>query len=399
MSLEHYSDSKAVFVPSTYQLIDNNKLSSSWNTIRLVGYNTKDGWRDSNWQQKIAAKQDATLAYNRNFYHIRPHKAVVQWVVGKTERSATRVDSMRTLPLNYSFTEDAVTRDTALKIFKSKFSESYQDFQALIPLAEIKETRGLIRTTADITERLLLELIAIKRGRGNLKRISQLASDAWLQYSFAISPTIGDIEQLLTVIGDHLTRNDKTFNISKGFSKRWTASSKVRSYSGYLPDMYLDYTTETFYDLGYRYTGGYNLNLSSGNDYHTYERFGLDFKQLPLVAWELIPFSWVWDYFTTMGQFLDDVFVAKPGQTVYLNLAKRYRITSITTGVFRPSATNVKIWHQSFEPEILSYFYFDRTGLASLPHRSLRFKTGDEISANFVRKLLNLSSVLVGMRK
>lgn len=392
------TDSEAEFVPiSTFQITD-NKVVKNTKSVRLLGYNTRSGYSDSDYAMKIARKEDATLPYSRVFYHIRPMSVSSSWLRNKEENSSVRMDSLETLPKAYVMPSDSVTRDTALKIFKSKFNENYSDFQALIPLAELKETRGLIRSTADISYRLLSELIAIKRGRGSVKRISSLASDAWLQYSFAISPTIGDIDQLLTVIGDHLTRNDKTFNISKGFRKRWTESVRGSNPS-FIQDQTLHYVREIQHELGYRFTAGYNLDLRSGNDYSTTERFGLDFRQLPLVGWELIPFSWVVDYFTTMGAFLDDVFVSKPGQTVYLCETRKYSRVAITTGNLTPNASNVKIWHQSVEPEIYNHFQFRREKLTSLPHRALRFKTADEVSQNFVRKLLNLSSVLVGMRK
>lgn len=394
-----YTDSKPEFVPISEFVIENDKIQSNTKSVRLLGYNARSGYRDTDYKAKIALKKNATTSYSRAFYHIKPLVANSHWKVGSSiNRRAIRMDSLESLPKNYSIPSDTVTRDTALKIFKSKFNENYSDFQALIPLAELKETRGLIRTTAEITTRLISELIAIKRGRGNARRIAELASDAWLQYSFAISPTLGDVDQLLLTITDHLTREDKTFRISKGFTKKWTASNKGTN-AGFVADQSLDYVQEIHYELGYRFTAGYNLKLSSGNDYNARTRFGLDFQQLPLVAWELIPFSWVADYFGTMGAFLEDVFVSQPGQTVYLCESRKYKRTAITTGKLRPNATNVKIWHQDISPEVFTHYQFTRTPLTELPHRALRFKTADEIATNSVRKLLNLSSVFVGMNR
>lgn len=386
------------FIPSIYNQYENGKLQSYFDTIRLFGYNSKAGFGDTDYLNKIEKKVDATLPYEAKHHHVRALKVTADWKVGTARRFAQRIDSLETLPKNYVMVNDSTTDEIALQIFKSKFNEQYSGFQSLIPLAELKETRGLIRTTADITNRLLLELIAIKRGRGSVKRISHLASDAWLQYSFAISPTLGDIEDLLYVIGEHLTRNDKTFNISKGFVKKYQSSS-VGSNSGYIPDMTLKWTREVFQEVGYRYTGGYNLRLLSGNDYSTASRFGFDFKSLPLVGWELTPFSWVFDYFTTIGEYLDETFTSQPGQTIYLCKTQKYKVIIITSGYLTPNAGNVKILSQEVKPEVFSYTHIKRTQLASLPHRSLRFKTRDEITYNAVRKLLNLSSVLVGMRK
>jgi len=386
------------FIPSIYNFYEDGKLSSYWDTIRLWGYNTKNGFGDTDFLNKIEKKQDATLPYERKVHHTRAMKATVDWKVGRQHRFAQRVDSLETLPKNFTPWVDTSVNEIASNIFKSKFSEKYSEFQSLIPLAELKETRGLIRTTADITERLLLELIAIKRGRGSVKRISHLASDAWLQYSFAINPTIGDIESLLDTIGDHLTRNDMMFNISKGFTKN--RQSVVRGTNpSYLPDMTLNWSRSINEWVGYRYTGGYLLNLQSGNDYSTFKRFGLTYQSLPLVGWELTPFSWVVDYFTTMGDFLEETFTSQPGKSVFLCNTHKYTRVAITTGYFTPNAGNVKIVSQKVEPEISSYTYMKRTQQSALPHRALRFKTYDEIAYRSINKLLNLSSVLVGMRK
>lgn len=386
------------FIPSIYNQYESGKLQSYHDTIRLFGYNSKAGFGDTDYLNKIEHKQDATLPYERKIYHARVLKATADWKVGNASRFAQRIDSLEFLPKDYNIWNDTGTDQIALQIFKSKFNEQYSGFQSLIPLAELKETRGLIRTTADITSRFLLELLAIKRGRGSVKRIRHLASDAWLQYSFAISPTLGDIETLLHVMGEHLTRNDKTFNISKGFIKR-RQSSSVGTKSGYFPDMSLDWRREVFEEVGYRYTGGYDLQLLSGNDYSTASRFGFTFESLPLVGWELTPFSWVFDYFTTIGDYLDETFTSQPGRTIYLCKTQKYKVVIITTGVLRPNTSNVKIRSQSVSPEIVSYNHIKRTQLASLPHRSLRFKTRDEITHNAVRKVLNLASVLVGRRK
>jgi len=386
------------FVPSIYNFYEDGRLSSNWDTMRLFGYNTTAGFGDTDFLNKIEKRQDATLPYERKIYFCRGLKATADWKVGSQRRFAQRIDSLETLPKDYSPWVDASVDEIAVNIFKSKFSEKYSEFQSLIPLAELKETRGLIRTTADITNRFLLELLAIKKGKGSVKRISHLASDAWLQYSFAISPTIGDIEDLLDTIGDHLTRNDKMFNISKGFVKNRQSVTRGTNPS-FIPDMTLNWTRTVTEWVGYRYTGGYLLLLRSGNDYSTRTRFGITATALPLVGWELVPFSWVADYFTTMGSYLEECFTTQPGKAVYLCKTQKYERVAITQGFLTPNAGNVKINSQKVVPEVSKYTYIKRTQQSALPHRALRFKTYDEITYRSINKLLNLSSVLVGMRK
>lgn len=378
----------------SYQINSSGGIVSKIASVRKVGTCTQYGKSDPDWRTKIAKRVDATNWYERYHYSLKPLEVSASYKVNGVSGGGYRLDSPRSFPYGNVMPIDNTIGDQALAKFKSEFSENYSSFQSLIPLAEIKETRGLIRSSAALTERMLRELIAIKRGRGNLARIRKLAADVWLQYSFAISPTVNDVKDLLSVISDHLTREDKVLNISEGKTKEWqgsyteTVSNWINNCHGFMN------TTDSF-SLGYRYTAGYNLDLRSGNDYSALDRFGLSLGALPSVLWELTVFSWVADYFGTIGAYLEDVFQSPPGHTIYLCISKKYQQKSITHCTLIPATGSVKILSQKCEPEVFTFQGFKRTPLAALPHRALRFKTSDEIGKNAIKKLLNLSSILV----
>lgn len=388
-----HNTSEAYLFDTMWRSILNDKSVSQMRSQRLLGYNETYGWRDSDYQVKIDKKVSASLPYARYGWWFRPLYMKGELKNFTDKVVFERLDSLRSLPYTNGIPSDAALRDIALKRYKSAFSENYQEFQSLLPLAEIRETRNLVKTTADLTERTLLLLLELKKGKAKRADIVKLASEIWLQYSFAISPTIGDIIALTEVVTDHLTRNDKMMRLSKGASKEWRGTSSAYDQQ-FITDCYLDSTMENYYSLGYRFTGAYNLLLTTGNDYNLRERMGFSLGALPSVAWELIPFSWVFDYFGTVGAYLEDIFSSPPGKTVYLVESRKYKRIATTSGKLKPTHPSYRIRFQECVPEIMIQYAFTRTVLADLPHRSLRFKTVDEIGKNALSKVLNLASIL-----
>jgi len=367
--------------------------------------NVKNGWRDPDYQVKIDLKEDASLPYKR-FHHevIQPMEFYARCYnkAKKQEVWGTRTGPFTIAAEPHSLPASPAMDDLAVKRFKTEFGEAYQDFQALVPLAEIRETRDLIKTTAALTERLLLDLITIKSKRAR-KDLVALAGDLWLQYSFAISPTVGDIEQLLTVVGDHINRYDKeNVKVSKGSRESYSSTGNQTYYSlgSYAAYAYPYYRLIRHVENGYRYTGAYNLLLQSSNDYSLRERLGFSLKALPSVGWELIPFSWVLDYFSTVGAYLDDRITSPPSNTIYLTRSQRYRVVQSIVITKVGTLPGWTLLDSNVKPYSYSFNAFERKIVPSLPHRALRFKTYSEITGStMVNKLLNLGSILVSKRR
>lgn len=401
MAIESFTELEGVRSEDVYYEMGVQKIRY----ISQLATNVKNGWRDPDYQRKIDLKDDASLPYKR-FHHeiIQPMVYSCRSINKKTKQEiwGTRIGPFTITAEPHTLPASPAMDDLAIKRFKTEFGESYRDFQALVPLAEIRETRDLIKTTAALTERLLLDLITIKSKRAR-KDLVALAGDLWLQYSFAISPTIGDIEQLLTVIGDHIGRHDKgNVKVSKGSRETYSYTGNEQFYSlgGYCAKDAFKYRLIRHVENGYRYTGAYDLLLSSSNDYSLSERMGFSLKALPSVGWELIPFSWVLDYFGTIGAYLDDRITSPPSNTIYLTRSQRYRVVqTIAIGDSVP-LTGWTTYDRETTPYVYSFNAFERKVMPSLPHRALRFKTYSEVTGStMVNKLLNLGSILVSGRR
>jgi hypothetical protein len=287
-------------------------------------------------------------------------------------------------------TTDPTVSDQALTRFKRKLASHSGAYNGLLPLAELRDLRSTISQAANLTETLLKTLLDIKRTRG--ASAFRYAADAWLGYNFGIAPTIADAQQAAKAVSEFLLRQDHTVRLSSGASRTWITGRKSAGNSGTVGASVSNHAYEEN-TISYRYTGGFNFTLRSSNDYSAIDHFGLKLPSLIPTAWALVPFSWVFDYFGTVGAYLDDVFIATPGNLQYLNVTRKFQ-----------SIGKVRVWHvpdagvsitQREDTGTQEYTEFERTPLTALPHRILRLKTADEVGLYGINKILNLASILI----
>lgn len=293
--------------------------------------------------------------------------------------------------------DDIPTRDLALARLKRKLSSHTKEFQALVPLAEVRDLRTTIVGAANITMALVKDLVSFKK-RMSFKDAQQHAADAWLTWSFGIAPTLGDIENLQQSIATYLNANDYSVVLTGAASKEWKSRVAYENI-GALVNANAFFYNDCHHTLSYKYTAGFNLDIRSANNYGLSDHLGFDWQQLPSVLWELTAFSWIFDYFSTVGAFLEDTFSSSPTTTRYVCLNRRYVLEGTTNGLYKETpGVNCKVIQQTNIPGPFKYFSFSREKLTTLPTRSLRLKTVDEIGANAVNRLLNLTSLLVKMK-
>jgi len=374
-------------------------LGNLYNIWTKYGDNVQTGVENPNWRHQVARGQDATTAYTRSWYRGRPATltalthTVENWPYGYTISSYDTVHE--TTGWNHINTiDDVALRDRALARLKSRLQDNIGNFDSVVPAVELRELRGLVRGSAELTTSFLQSLIDIRRTRG--RSAAQWASQAWLTYGFGIRPLISDTQKAAEAVASFMERSDRSIRLRGSASKQWVTSANLTGTGGHNCPFYLNASIR--HTLSYRYTAGLRLDLKSGNNYGVTDHFGLELSALPSIGWELVPYSWVVDYFTTVGSYLGDTFVLPPGSTKYLTLSKLYKMEGVLRGTHRSVYVNSHVLHTSCRPGFIEYTRLDRSKLSALPRASLRFRTVDEIGSNAVNRLLNLASVLVSGR-
>lgn len=352
-----------------------------------------------NFRQLLAKGFDVTSAYEKrshNYAHLRGYGA--GYGIAAFGPIVTYESTLSNYALFFDPTsqladaDDTVLRDQALTRLKRKLAKQNSNTNVLVPLAEIHELRGLIRGIAGLSTSLIQTLLTIRRTKGASAR--HYAADSWLSFSFGVSPMIADVKAVCEAIDNFVNSRNRTVRLTGSSTKTWFSSSGFGSGQG-LFGANLHRIARTTHTLSYRYIAGFDLVRSAGNNYGIGAQFGLEFGALIPTFWELIPYSWLIDYFTTMGPFLDDVFVSPAGNTRYALLNRRYTAFVDMSGELRPNTVNDHVSYQYFSPGFYDLRHFTRTPLSALPHSSLRFKTVDEVGRNVVNRLLNLGSLLL----
>lgn len=367
------------------------------------------------WKVKIARHQDASTNYLRRETKIASGYFRIDVKHDNSSRTS------REFGYHYEFfrhtpsviaadISDASLADIAATRFKRKLGNRTQSFNALVPLGELRELRQTIDGAANASFKVLLALADVKktakrtlRSVSDPKRLRKVirnayrdASDIWLTYSFGISPMMSTILDINKSIGSYLTRHDSIDRISGSATKTWktsTRSGNLTTCTGTLRNS----IREEEFTLEYKYIAGHKFILESANDYGAMDHFGIKPPSLVPAIWELTAFSWVVDYFTTAGAFLDDTFTGTTGNSIYAIENRRLTYKGKTHMVFSKSFPT-RVYYQ-FDlsknyPAEYSCVNFRRTVLSSYPPRVLRFRTLDEIGLNGVSKLLNLASIL-----
>lgn len=407
MTLVARNRSQAYRILMTNYETEDGKVILHTNSYNNFGTDTQNGFVNTEYRQQIARKADASTGYTRIAHEFSPEPVIAE---GRVYNSVTKryydryshkcltggITPLTSLPSNSEVTS---CDDIALKRIKGKLARDEAHFKALVPVGEIKELKNLVRSTAESTSDFLKSaeglLTSTKKGRA-IKKLSRAASKAWLNYSFAISPTIGMISDIADSINATLNR-DHDIKLYGQKTVGWTdtlpgAGSVMMSGNCIISASNI----QRQHRYSCRYTAGFRVAIQSLVNYGQIHA-GLTAGDIFSAAYELTPFSWVVDYFTTTGDALEDFFQAPSGSTYFCTKSVKYLRNSTVS--FTPSKNSgahslTSVWGVPVT-QTAKELYFSRSVLGSLPHRSFRFKTPDEIvGINVVSKLLNLASVL-----
>jgi len=356
------------------------------------------------WKIQIAKKQDAGRVYSLAYMEAkaRPSSCKSSCYAGgnKGTKEDAYVFSIQPGFPTIITNGDSNLSSLALERLKRKLRKRPGGADALAPTAEVKELKGLVQQATKMTEDLLLAVVNVKRTKGKslyeyAGKAHKTAASAWLAYGFGVRPLIGDIENVIDAIGNYYLNKGNTGIRDSASAKRdWmvhsTRDQLLASPRG--PQLYAQ--TTYHYRLSYRYYCGGHLSVIAGNDYGIMKHLGFSSEKLVPAFWELMPYSWVFDYFTNIGEYLEDTFQVLPGTMNYAGVTRRLKITANTTFSWVIPAN----WYAApvSGSSVVVRDEFERTPIGTtLPYTGIRFKSVDEIGKFGISKVLNLASVIM----
>lgn len=167
------------------------------------------------------------------------------------------------------------------------------DIDGLVEIAEFKQAISLFNV-----KRLLLDLHLNKIGKYYFRRggftpqqLAKMISNNWLKYRYGIMPLVRLCDQAL-----HLGKEPKPLRlVARGSASDSYSNTGTNSETG------------TFWKVTFDTQASLDVSVRAGVLYEiisSHNRYGFNFSDLPAAAWELVPYSFVVDWASNVGNFI-----------------------------------------------------------------------------------------------
>lgn len=311
---------------------------------------------------------------------------------------------------------DTAEQAALLQLYK-RIRKNHQSFSGLTFLGELRQAVKMVRRPALLLRQGLDGYVhALKvRSRGipftkagKAKR-KEILAGTWLEFSFGWTPLLSDIKGAADVI----IRNDSE---SKGFdTRRYRIAGKGASQVAdatyestfSLPpegDVQGFFTVSMNSEKTIRYIVGesYTTRVPSGSAKRLVELSGFNFAEFIPTAWELVPWSFLIDYFSNIGDVLE-AFATPTDNIYFINKTIRTSTVSKLRTRINPIVANnpdvsIKFGEYccgAFDSEIVS---FSRSAVSPLNLALPRFQMENPFGKNVVLRSLNMIALAIGMK-
>lgn len=196
-------------------------------------------------------------------------------------------------------------------------SKLLSEFSGQQFMGEFKQTKDLLLNPFGQSLKLIGALVGKRRNsRARGTEIAREVAGSWLEFRFGILPLLNDIDAISKLLTDRIERNTKLAFRAYGAS----ASEVTNVYTGYTDGMFgfiqRREDREAFLAECITRFGISREFLMSANDIKTDWASSFNrLDQVPLTAWELIPFSWLVDYVINVSDLIQAAITSKHGVT------------------------------------------------------------------------------------
>lgn len=222
-------------------------------------------------------------------------------------------------------------KNEAKTSFVKKANETSHKLMGGTYIKEWKETIGGIispfKGAQALVRHYLSSLKKSSRSIRSRKEADKVVSSSWLEFQFGLSPLLGDIEAAAQALAALKLAAPKTTVPIRGYGMDNSFVEYPTTASNF--GLVTRQSKKYFYETSYQYTGRIKNSIEApGTPTHLLELLGLNIRSFVPTIWELIPFSFVVDYFTNVGDMINGAFYATD-RVVWVNLTERYKVTIV----------------------------------------------------------------------
>jgi hypothetical protein len=273
------------------------------------------------WRHRLANGDYCTTRFVGNDYDDTLERGYAEWSYDRVDlgpgvREGGSFDGFILRPSSYassSFDYASLTSQAdnlALKNYVSNVKKMQQELNALVDLGEIRETINLFKHPYRSIRRLLDDYRRharrIRRRRASNGSKLRAIGDTWLETSFGLMPLFGSVEDAAKALATISEAALQPWRMCRGFALSEQETTETQSnptsvYGGAV--MKLDVRKN--HSVLIKYYGVVDLTLSADGRKLASQNFGFTIQNFVPTLYELIPFSFLLDYFTNVGDMIE----------------------------------------------------------------------------------------------
>lgn len=191
--------------------------------------------------------------------------------------------------------------------FYKRAKEAQTAFRGLTFLGELRETLSMLRRPGQGLRRGLDDYLKnVKKRSRRAKRSSfgRIVSETWLEHAFGWQPLISDVKAAGEALNRRLDRFASNYTRISGSGVTEEASFFAADSVTAQPFMRYRYRRKDVKTASVRYYGQVRSVCENPIEADM-NLFGVNWRDIVPTAWELIPYSFLVDYFTNIGDILD----------------------------------------------------------------------------------------------
>lgn len=191
--------------------------------------------------------------------------------------------------------------------FYKQLKGRQQSFQGLTFLGELGQTLRMLRNPAQAIRRGLddyVKSVQKRTRRAKKSSFDRIVSDTWLEHVYGWAPLLSDVKSAGKALNDRIDRFSASYSriSASGFEEQASISGELQN-EGFGVYLAMRYQRMTQHHISVRYYGEVSNECENQIQADT-ELFGVSWRDIVPTAWELIPYSFLADYFSNVGDVL-----------------------------------------------------------------------------------------------
>lgn len=195
----------------------------------------------------------------------------------------------------------------AIAVFLGNANNAMTSLAGMNVLGELKETiegiRHPLKSYRKLVDRHFQDLRRRSWRRQSNKQKVQVLTDTYLEAVFGWSPLVGDIQDALNAYERYLNDTRNIIYVEGG-GRAESVDSPISSTSSLMNNVTVLTNVFDKSKTSIRYVGGVKAQLYGQNVAHARDLCGFRLDQFVPTLWELVPYSFLVDYFTNVGDIV-----------------------------------------------------------------------------------------------